>query len=140
MYINKAIICGNVCRDPELRWIPSTGVPVTTFAVATNRVWTDETGARQQAAEYHHVVVYGRQAQPSAEHLRKGQLVLVEGRIQTRTWEQDGVTRSRTEIIAERVQFGPKRHGEADSAAPEGETRDDEPALVEAEPDDDLPF
>lgn len=139
MYVNKAIICGNLCRDPELRWIPSTGVPVTTFAVATNRSWTDETGARQQAAEYHNVVVYGRQAQPSAEHLKKGQLVLVEGRLQTRTWEQDGATRARTEIIAERVQFGPKRaRASADETEPE--TLGESAPADKLTADDEIPF
>jgi single-strand DNA-binding protein len=110
MYLNRAIILGNLTRDPELRYLPASGTPVASFSVATNRAWTDETGTRQESAEFHQVIVYGAQAEPSAAHLRRGQLVLVEGRLQTRSWDgQDGQKRYRTEIIAERVQFGPKR-------------------------------
>jgi single-strand DNA-binding protein len=109
MYLNKAIICGNVTRDPELRHIPTTGMPVASLTVATNRTWTDETGEKHESAEFHQVVVFGKQAAPCAAYLRKGQVILVEGRLQTRSWEQDGVKRFRTEIIAERVQFGPKK-------------------------------
>ena len=128
MFMNKAIICGNVTPDPELRSLSNTNTPVASFTVATNRVWTDEQGETQESAEFHHVVVFGRQAEASAQYLKKGQLVLVEGRLQTRSWEQDGVKRYRTEIIAERVQFGPKRTA--------GESTED----VEDEPADEVPF
>jgi len=110
MYLNKVIIIGNLTRDPELRAIPS-GTQVTGLGVATNRVWKDKDGNKQEAVEYHNVSVFGRQAETCAQYLKKGQSVLVEGRLQTRSWEADGIKKYRTEIIAERVQFGPKRDG-----------------------------
>lgn len=106
MYINKAIIAGNVTRDPELKAIPS-GIKVTNFSVATNRFWKDaQTGERKEMAEYHNIVVFGRQAENVAQYVKRGSQVSVIGRIQTRSWEQDGQKKYRTEIIAEDVQFG----------------------------------
>lgn len=109
MYLNKALIIGNLTRDPEMRALPS-GIQVATLSVATNRVWTDKNGAKQEAADYHNVVLFGRQAEIVAQYLRKGSSVLVEGRMQTRSWDaQDGTKKYRTEIVADRVQFGPRR-------------------------------
>ena len=106
MYINKAIIAGNVTRDPELKSLPS-GVKITTFSIATNRFWKDATtGERKEMAEYHNVVVFGRQAETCAQYVKRGSQISVIGRIQTRSWEQDGQKKYRTEIIAEDVQFG----------------------------------
>lgn len=111
MYLNKAVIIGNLTRDPEMRSMPS-GQKVVTLGVATDRVWKDKTGNKQQATEYHNVVVFGRQAETCAQYLKRGQTVLVEGRIQTRSWDgTDGVKRYKTEIVADRVQFGPKNNG-----------------------------
>ncbi|HRY30887.1 MAG TPA: single-stranded DNA-binding protein [Candidatus Paceibacterota bacterium] len=107
MYVNKAIIVGNLTRDPEQRALPS-GIAVTNFSVATNRVYKDRDGNRQESTDYHNVVVFGRQAETSAQYLKKGQNVYIEGRIQTRSWEQDGQKKYRTEIVAEKVQFGAK--------------------------------
>lgn len=112
MYLNKAIIIGNLTRDPELRSIPS-GAKVASFSVATNRVWKDKNGVRQDSTDYHNVVVFGIQAEHVAQYLRKGSSVLVEGRMQTRSWDaQDGSKKYRTEIVADRVQFGPKPQGQ----------------------------
>ncbi len=112
MYLNKAIIYGNLTRDPELKSLPS-GMQVTAFALATNRVWKKD-GARQETTDYHNVVVFGRQAETTAQYLKKGSSAMVEGRMQTRSWEgADGKKNYRTEIIAERVQFGPKSGGSA---------------------------
>lgn len=106
MYINKAIIAGNVTRDPELKSLPS-GIKIATFSVATNRFWKDATtGERKEMAEYHNIVVFGRQAENCAQYVKKGSQVSVIGRIQTRSWEQDGQKKYRTEIVAEDVQFG----------------------------------
>ncbi|MFA5987875.1 MAG: single-stranded DNA-binding protein [Candidatus Paceibacterota bacterium] len=118
MYLNKALIIGNLTRDPEVRSLPS-GQKVCSFSVATERVWNDKSGAKQQASEYHNIVVFGRQAETCAQYLKKGQSVLIEGRIQTRSWEsQDGGGKKyKTEIVADRVQFGPKRDGGARSGA-----------------------
>lgn len=111
MYLNKAFIYGNLTRDPELKSLPS-GIAVTNFSVATNRVWKDKEGNKQESVEFHNVVVFNRQAETVAQYLRKGSPVLVEGRIQTRSWDgQDGQKRYRTEIVADRVQFGPRGDG-----------------------------
>jgi len=111
MNLNKAIIFGNLTRDPELRTTPN-GVQVASFAVATNRVWRDKNGDKQESADYHNIVVFGRQAETSAQYLRKGASAFVEGRLQTRSWDTpDGTKKYRTEIVADRVQFGPRREG-----------------------------
>ncbi len=112
MYLNKAIIIGNLTRDPELKSLPS-GAKVCSFSVATNRVWKDKNGARQEAADYHNVVVFGRQAETVAQYMKKGSSILVEGRIQTRSWDDktSGEKKYRTEIVADRTQFGPKGSG-----------------------------
>lgn len=108
MYLNKAIIIGNLTRDPELKTLPS-GIAVATVGLATNRVWKDKTGAKQEDVQYHNIVVFGSQAENVARYLKKGNSALVEGRMQTRSWDgSDGVKKYRTEIVADRVQFGPK--------------------------------
>jgi single-strand DNA-binding protein len=116
MYLNKALVIGNLTRDPELKSLPS-GIAVTTFSVATNRVWKDKSGAKQESADYHNIVVFGRQAETTSQYLSKGSSVLVEGRMQTRSWEADGQKKYRTEIVADRVQFGPRKDGAAPAAA-----------------------
>ncbi|MBU1178934.1 single-stranded DNA-binding protein [Patescibacteria group bacterium] len=109
MNLNKIFIVGNLTRDPELRSLPS-GASVASFGVATNRVWKNQSGEKQQEVQFHNIVVFGKQAETTSQYLKKGALALIEGRIQTRNWEaQDGVKRSRTEIVAERIQFGPRR-------------------------------
>jgi single-strand DNA-binding protein len=109
MYLKKAIVIGNLTRDPELRSLPS-GIKVCTFSLATNRVWKDKNGARQESADYHNVVVFGRQAETVAQYMKKGSSILVEGRMQTRSWDDknSGEKKYRTEIVADRTQFGPK--------------------------------
>ncbi len=115
MYLNKALVIGNLTRDPEVKALPS-GVNVTSFSVATNRVWTDKNGAKQENVDFHNIVVFGKQAENVGKYLKKGSSVLVEGRMQTRSWDAtDGTKKYRTEIIADRVQFGP-RSGGASSA------------------------
>ena len=118
MYLNKAFIIGNLTRDPELKAIPS-GIKVCSFSVATNRVWKDKNGARQEAADYHNVVVFGRQAETVAQYMKKGSQVMVEGRMQTRSWD-DAATNTkkyRTEVIADRVQFGSTGGGSSSSSS-----------------------
>ncbi len=109
MYLNKAIVIGNLTRDPELRSLPS-GIKVCTFSLATNRVWKDKNGAKQEAADYHNVVVFGRQAETVAQYMKKGSSMLVEGRMQTRSWDDktSGEKKYRTEIVADKTQFGPR--------------------------------
>jgi len=112
MYLNKAIVIGNLTRDPELRSLPS-GIKVCSFSLATNRVWKDKNGAKQESADYHNVVVFGRQAETVAQYMKKGNSMLVEGRMQTRSWDDktSGEKKYRTEIIADRTQFGPRAGG-----------------------------
>ncbi len=111
MYINKAMIFGNLTRDPELKTLPS-GMSVTSFGIATNRTFNDRDGKRQEQSEFHNIVVFGKQAETTAKYLKKGSGAYVEGRLQTRSWDQDGAKRYMTEIIADRIQFGPRNSGE----------------------------
>lgn len=112
MYLNKVFIIGNLTRDPELKAIPS-GIKVCSFSVATNRIWKDKNGARQEAVDYHNIVVFGRQAETVAEYMKKGSQVMVEGRMQTRSWDDQATNtkKYRTEVIADRVQFGSNTGG-----------------------------
>jgi len=108
MNFNKTIIVGRVTKDPETRTTPN-GQTVASIGVATNRVWNTNSGERQEKVEYHSIVAWGKLAEICGQYLSKGQLVLFEGRLETRTWEgQDGVKRSKTEIIAENMQMGPR--------------------------------
>lgn len=102
--LNRAQILGNLTRDPEMRYTPN-GQAVSSFAVATNRKWKGRDGAPDgEATEYHDIVVWGKQAETVTPMLKKGNPVLVEGRLQTRSWEgQDGAKRNKTEIVAETV-------------------------------------
>ncbi len=110
MYLNKAIIIGNLTRDPEIKAIPS-GIKVCNFSVATNRTWKDKDGKKQESTEFHNVVVFGRQAEIIAQYMKKGSSIMVEGRLQTRSWDADGGKKYRTEIVADTFQFGPKSAG-----------------------------
>ena len=119
MDLNKAIIVGNLTRDPEERSLPS-GAKVCSFSLATNRVWRDKDGNQQKNTDFHNIVVFGRQAETSAQYLKKGQEALIEGRIQTRSWDgPDGQKKYRTEIVADRVQFGARSQGGGQNAAEE---------------------
>ena len=111
MYFNRAIVIGNLTRDPEMKALPS-GISVTTFSIATNRVWKDKEGKQQESTDYHNIVVFGKQAETVAKYLKKGSSALVEGRMQTRSWDaKDGSKKYRTEIVADRIQFGPRPGG-----------------------------
>lgn len=146
MYLNKVFIAGNLTRDPELRALPS-GAQVCSFSIATNRVWYDQNRQKQEATEYHNVVVFGRQAETSSQYLKKGSGVLVEGRLQTRSWDKDGQKQYRTEIVAERVQFG-ARSGSGgsqevrggDQPGQEGSSAGDIDYPTEEISPDDIPF
>ncbi len=122
MYLNKVLLIGNLTRDPELKAI-ATGTKVASISIATNRVWKDAQGARKEATEYHNVVAFGRQAETLGQYARKGSSLMIEGRLQTRSWDgQDGKKNYRTEIILDNFQFGAKSSGVggAPSAAPAG--------------------
>src|ERR1035437_6307663 len=116
MNLNKAIILGRVTANPELATTPS-GQSVTATRVATNRTWTDKDGKKQEDVEFHNVVFWGRQAEIASQFLTKGSLVLVEGRLSTRSWtDKNGTERRATEIICEGMQLGPKPQGDAKAA------------------------
>lgn len=101
--LNRATIIGHMTRDPELRSIPS-GQSVANFSVATNRRWTSNEGEQQEETEFHDIVVWGKLAEIAEQILSKGNLVYIEGRLQTRSWEaQDGNKRQRTEIVGDNI-------------------------------------
>ena len=103
MNLNKAMIIGNLTRDPEIKNTP-TGQTVASFSVATNFVWNDASGQKQERVEFHNVVAWRRLAEICGQYLKKGSKVYIEGRLQTRDWTgQDGVKRYRTEIITENM-------------------------------------
>src|SRR3989344_5606964 len=109
MNLNKALIIGNLTRDPELRTLPS-GKSVVSFSVATNRTWLNQAGEKQPEEQFQNIVSFGKQAEVIKQYLTRGSMILIEGRIQTRTWDgQDGAKRSRTEIVIDNFQFGPKK-------------------------------
>lgn len=149
MYINKAFLFGNLTRDPELRALPSGG-NVASFGLATNRVFKKADGSKQESTEFHNIVVFGKQAETTAQYLKKGSSVFVEGRIQTRSWDSPEKGKQyRTEIVAERVQFGPRAGGapgggsspRSDAEAPQKAPKED--AIDYPEEDinpDDIPF
>ena len=108
MNLNKVFLIGRVTRDIELKSL-SSGQTVANLGLATNRVYIDKNGERKEETEFHSVVVYGRQAEICKQYLNKGSLVLIEGRLRTRNWDSpSGEKRYMTEIIAERIQLGPK--------------------------------
>ena len=144
MNFNKAIIVGRVIKDPEIRTTPN-GQTVASIGVASNRVWNSNTGERQEKTEFHNIVAWGKLAEICGQYLVKGQLVLFEGRIETRSWDgQDGVKRYKTEIVAENMQMGPKARSQEGGAstyqarentqnAPENNPQNSE-KIVQAEP------
>lgn len=131
MYINKVILFGNLTRDPELRALPS-GMNVASFSIATNRVFKDKNGAKQEQADFHNIVVFGRQADLVAQYLKKGSSAFVEGRMQTSSWDdkKTGEKKYRTEVVAEYVQFGPRGSGSGpstgSSGSPQASSRDED--------------
>jgi len=107
MNLNKVFLFGNLTRDPELRQTPN-GTAVCTFGVATNRSFNNAAGQRQEQVEFHNIVAWGRHAEVIAQYMKKGRSVFIEGRLQTRTWDdQQGTKHTRTEIVIEAFQFGP---------------------------------
>ncbi|MCK9187086.1 MAG: single-stranded DNA-binding protein [Candidatus Colwellbacteria bacterium] len=158
MNLNKVFIMGRLTADPEVR-TTSMGDSVTTLGVATNRVWNDKSGQKKESAEFHSVVLWGRQADIAGQFLVKGSIVFIEGRLQTRTWQaKDGSNRRVTEIVAERMQLGPRpmnaqrktaddRESYSGGRNDESDSSSDEVPVIEMEDDDkeeikpeDLPF
>jgi len=135
---NRVILAGNLTRDPELRYIPS-GQPVTNFTIAINRNYTTQSGERREETSFIPIVVWGRQAETCNQYLTKGRGVLVEGRLQQRSWEtQEGQKKSIIEVVADRVVF---LGGAKSVEEPEGEGESSEPQhIIEENPKEELPF
>jgi single-strand DNA-binding protein len=138
MYLNKAFLYGNLTRDPELKALPG-GTQVVSFGLATNRTFKDKNGAKQEQTEYHNIVAFGRPAEVMAQYLKKGKPVFIEGRIQTRSWDDKatGEKKYRTEIVADNFQFGPQAPGTGSGFTPSapsassasGAQKDESPSL-----------
>lgn len=144
MNFNKAFILGNVVRDPETK-TTANGKTVCRFSIATNRVWNDAAGQKQQKAEFHNIVAWGKLADICSQYLQKGRLVFIEGRIETRSYAgADGAKKYWTEIIADTMQMGPKGGvGDMPQSKPENDM-EHVPMNTEAPGDEmevkDLPF
>ena len=134
MNLNKAMIIGNLTRDPEIRNTPS-GTSVASFSVATNLIWTDQAGQKQEKVEFHNVVAWRRLAEICGQYLRKGSKVYIEGRLQTRDWTgQDGVRRFKTEIIAENMIMLDRAGAGGGATMPETDTSMPSEAEAPSEP------
>ena len=137
--VNKVILIGNLGRDAELRYTPG-GAAVATLNMATTEVWNDKSGQRQEKTEWHRVVLWGKTAESLSEYLTKGKQIYVEGRLQTRQWDdKDGIKRYTTEIRSDRVVLlgGPRPSGAADGAATQQVTAVAAPTELT---EDDIPF
>jgi len=143
--VNRAFLIGRLGRDPELRHTTS-GTPVASFSIATDERWVDSGGNRQTHTEWHNIVAWSRLAEICDQYLRKGKLVFIEGRIQTREWDdRDGNKRRKTEIVASNMQMLESR-GSAPGSVPEAPGPSQNNQAVEQKPmddditDDDIPF
>lgn len=150
--VNKAIIVGNLGKDPEVRFTPG-GQAVANFTIATNESWKDKSGAQQERTEWHRIVVWGKLAELCGEYLKKGRQAYVEGRLQTREWtDKEGKKNYTTEIVANQVQFlggrdgagaGPRAaqtNGQEFGAAPPGMDEGPPPPHNSGGADEDIPF
>jgi single-strand DNA-binding protein len=121
--VNKVILVGNLGRDPEVRFMPN-GEAVCNFSIATTENWKDKSGVKQEKTEWHNIVMYRKLAEIAGEYLKKGRPVYIEGRLQTRKWEKDGVTRYTTEIIGDNMQMLGSREGGSSNASYDGGSMD----------------
>jgi single-strand DNA-binding protein len=134
MNVNIVILVGRLTDNPESRSTPG-GQQVCSFRMATNRTWTDRQGTKQERVEYHTVIAWRRLAEIASQYLTKGGLVFVEGHLETRSWQgTDGQKKYRTEIIADRLQLGPKSAGAASGAPTPQQKKEEEPPAQEEIP------
>jgi len=143
--LNKVMLIGNLGKDPEVRYTPS-GMAVASFSIATSERFKNKNGEWEERTEWHNVVLWGRQAEIAGEYLAKGRTVYIEGRLQTRKWQdKDGRDRWTTEVVGEKMQMlgggrgegGGKGAGRSEETGFGGAPPFDEPAF---NPDDDIPF
>ena len=144
MNLNKAILVGRLVSDPEVRSTPG-GQTVCSFRLATNRMWTDKNGQKQQTTEYHNIVLWRRLAEIASQFLTKGSLVLIEGSINTRSWQDtSGNKKYRTEIIAQMLQLGPRGLGKTAPDKISNAPSEDIPIIEEEKEEEinieDIPF
>lgn len=133
MNLNKAMLIGNLTRDPEVRNTP-TGQTVASFSIATNQVWTDQSGQKKERVDYHNIVVWRRLAEICAQYLHKGSKIYIEGRMQTRDWTgQDGIKRYRTEIVGDNM-IMLDRGGQQGSRPSAGAGFNEQPPMPNEEP------
>ena len=139
--VNKVILIGNLGSDPELKYTPS-GAAVTNFNVATNEVWNDKDGNKQERTEWHRVVLWRKLAEIAGEYLKKGSKVYLEGRLQTRSWEdKDGVKRYTTEVVADNMtMLDAKGEGGSSGASSASPPETEAPPAADSGAEDDLPF
>lgn len=138
--VNKVILIGNLGSDPELRYTPS-GAAVANFRIATSERWNDKDGKPQERTEWHRIVAWRKLAEIAGEYLKKGKQVYVEGKLQTRSWEdQDGVKRYTTEIIADKIQMLGRRGENETSSGSDDFGTADFPEEKNAGENSDLPF
>jgi single-strand DNA-binding protein len=140
--INKVILVGNLGQDPEVKFTAG-GAAVTTLSIATSESWKDkESGTEQEKTEWHRVVLWRRLAEIAGEYLKKGSKVYIEGQLQTRKWEQEGLTRYTTEVIARDMQFLDSRGNMDNSNSPPdiSSTSEDSVDSEQEIKDDDIPF
>lgn len=138
MNLNKAMIIGNLTRDPEVR-TTGNGANVTSFSVATSYVWTDQSGQKQEKVEFHNIVAWRKLADVCAQYLKKGSKVYIEGRLQTKDWTgQDGVKKYRTEIMAENMIMLDRAGGQG-GGAPRAQSNNysQEPVIEQDAPSED---
>lgn len=137
MNLNKVMLIGNLTRDPELRQTKS-GINVSSFSIATNRKWTAKDGTKQEEVEFHNIVAWAKTAELITQYMKKGSGIFIEGRLQTRTYEKDGIKRYSTEVVVENMQFGnkPQNTGQVEQEAPP-EPTGPPPSKVNTE---DIPF
>ena len=139
--LNKVMLIGRLGRDPELRYTPN-GLAIANFSIATSEEWKDKnSGEKKERTEWHRIVVFGKLGELCGEYLAKGRQVYIEGRLQTRSWEKDGVTKYTTEIVASDIQF----LGSKDSAGESGSYTNNQAPDIPSPPasetkDDDIPF
>lgn len=143
--VNKVILIGNLGSDPEVKYTPS-GTAVANFNIATNESWAGKDGKKEERTEWHKIVVWSKLAELCGEYLAKGRPVYLEGRLQTREWnDKDGNKRYTTEVVAQTIQFlgAPGERGERGEGRPARGSRGGSPGIEEAAPieaDDDIPF
>jgi len=140
--VNKVILIGNLGKDPEVRFTPS-GAAVANFNIATNESWTDKSGQKQERTEWHNIVLWRGLADIAAKYLHKGDQVYIEGKLRTRSWEKEGVTRYTTEIVGDNMTLLGSRPGAGGgerAASPHYSQSGGEDKGVPDSSTDDLPF